>query len=520
MATIAHSPASLLDLVNPTERQLEFLDALADFDYLLYGGEAGGGKSYILRWALVLFLNDLYEHLGLANVTVGMFCEDYPTLLDRQISKMRMEFPPWLGTLRESGLREFRLHDEYGGGIIALRNLDDPSKYYSAEFAAVAVDELTRNPVSVFNDLRFRLRWPGVERPKFIAGTNPGGPGHAWVKSYWIDRKYPDEFHGIDELTGKPFDIRKQFKLVRARASDNPHLTPAYRRGLLSLPPDMAKRLARGDWNVYQGQYFPQFDAERHVKPRAEVEKRLRPWHQRWLCGDWGFHHPHAIYELVKDENSHIYVLGELWDMRVGEKELGARINSKYRGEKLQAFPFSWDAFGKISPRSVGKIRRSISELIAAELDEGIPAPNPADSSPGSRISGWRLLAQLLDADLVTIADDCPHLIECLPSLIRDEDNQEDVLKVDYEHNKIGDDPADALRMGVQNMLDRVPELPVAEAASARVAQYAKEQGKEMEELDINTTAQLHRRAANQIRRQRARRRGGLGRIWRPKTGQ
>lgn len=34
----------------------------------------------------------------------------------------------------------------------ALRNLDDPGKYASSEFAAIGVDELTNNPLSVFKE--------------------------------------------------------------------------------------------------------------------------------------------------------------------------------------------------------------------------------------------------------------------------------------------------------------------------------------------------------------------------------
>src|SRR5208283_1711750 len=171
---------NLAKLINPTERQREFLSAIARHDYVLYGGAAGGGKSYILLWWLLFYLCWLYKSKGLRNVQAGLFCEDYPSLNDRHISKIQFEFPRELGTLRQGVVKNFVIRPEYGGGIIALRNLDDPSKYLSAEFAAIAVDELKKNKVKVFDFLRMRLRWPGVERPKFAGGTNPGGIGHAW----------------------------------------------------------------------------------------------------------------------------------------------------------------------------------------------------------------------------------------------------------------------------------------------------------------------------------------------------
>ena len=58
-----------------------------------------------------------------------------------------------------------------------------------------------------------------------------------------------------------------------------------------------------------------------------------------------------------------------------------------------------------------------------------------------------------MDADMWHISEDCKHLIECLPTLVRDPKNTEDVMKVDYSENQIGDDPYDCARMGLQYML-------------------------------------------------------------------
>jgi hypothetical protein len=93
-------PVSLARLVNPTERQREFLEAITEHDFVLYGGEGGGGKSYILRWWLVLFLVACWKKLQLRGVRVGIFCETYGMLEDRQIGKMRAEFPKALGSFR------------------------------------------------------------------------------------------------------------------------------------------------------------------------------------------------------------------------------------------------------------------------------------------------------------------------------------------------------------------------------------------------------------------------------------
>ena len=130
---------SLKELIHPTERQLEFIKAVDENKYVLFGGAKGGGKSYILRWMLIRLLL-CWAIKGYKQVRVGLFCEDYPSLKDRQITKIKKEFPHWLGILAESNIEgmSFVLAPQFGGGIIALRNLDDVSKYASSEFAAIA----------------------------------------------------------------------------------------------------------------------------------------------------------------------------------------------------------------------------------------------------------------------------------------------------------------------------------------------------------------------------------------------
>src|SRR5271169_3247226 len=71
--------------------------------YLLYGGAMGGGKSYFLRWAAL----GLCMHYSLSvgrPVSVGLFSEDYPTLEDRQITKILTEFPREIGLLKSTKL--------------------------------------------------------------------------------------------------------------------------------------------------------------------------------------------------------------------------------------------------------------------------------------------------------------------------------------------------------------------------------------------------------------------------------
>src|SRR3990167_7462448 len=218
-------------------KQTEALNAAKRFKFTLFGGSVGSGKSYWIRWSAVWFLLDYYQRYGLEGIRAGVFCEDYPSLNDRHLTKIKYEFPDWLGTYNESK-KEFTLKKKWGSGIIAFRNLDDPAKYLSVEFALEAIDEINRNPKTTFDQLRSRLRWPGIKDTKFLAGCNP--LGEAWVKNMWVKRLFPPEEKE-----------QYEFVFVPALPTDNPHLPVEYYKSLESLPENQRRAYLEGNWDAF-----------------------------------------------------------------------------------------------------------------------------------------------------------------------------------------------------------------------------------------------------------------------------
>jgi len=413
--------------------------------FTLYGGARGPGKSHWLRHSLLRWLI-LHGHgLGIRNVTAGLFCETYPELRDRQISKIRIEFPLWLGELKstqEQGLG-FHIRPEYGSGFLALRNLDKPDKYQSAEFGAIGVDELTKSTFDTFEILRGSMRWPGVHNPRFLGATNPGSIGHLWVKDLWIDKNYaahPELAHRADE-----------FQFVKALPRDNPYLTDAYWDELNSLSPALKRAWVDGDWDAFSGQVFSMWRRDDHTCKPFEIPS----WWPRWRCVDWGFAKPWAVYWMAKDpDNDRHFVYREIYATGVTDQQQAKTIVEMTPvSEQIQvtyADPSMW-------------AKKNVENLITTTADTYAKHGVGLTKGDNDRLSGKRkmdrILMNLPDGEPgLMIFENCVNLIRTLPALPYDQTRVEDVDTNAEDH------AYDALRYG----LTRLPGPPTPKQLSDR----------------------------------------------------
>ncbi len=421
------------ELAHFTPKQKEASRAVKKFRFVLFGGAMGGGKSYFLRWQLIYMLLSFHQR-GIDGVTVGLFCEDYTNLNDRQLSKIKAEFPAWLGEYNSSE-HNFTLKKRWGGGIIAFRNLDDVSKYQSAEFAVIAVDELTRNKEEIFNVLRTRLRWPKVPDTRFIAASNPGGIGHEWVKKRWLD--------GVHHANEKEPD---QFICIPALLKDNPHIDPSYLAQIESIP-DEKKRNAylNGNWDIFEGQYFTEWDKTKHVVKPFEIPYSWFRFRSIDMSGRNG---TTSCHWYAIDHDGTVWVYREYYASGLDSDRHAIKINELSKDEEYRYTTFDNSALAQLGlPETTYEIY----------WRHGVELTIP---SMKNRIMGWDIVHQYLRWDeknepRLKVFDTCPNMIRTLPMLIHDELHPEDVDTRGEDH------AADELRYFLQTLREQKTPRPL-----------------------------------------------------------
>ena len=226
----------------PTAKQLAFL--LLENSEALYGGAAGGGKSDALLMAALQYVDQ----------------PDYAALLLRR-SYTDLALPGALMDRAKEWLMPTDAHWREAtktwtfpsGATLTfgyLEHTGDEYRYQSTEFQMIGFDELTQFDENHYRYMfsRLRRRQDGMAPLRMRSASNPGGIGHEWVRSRFLDTT-PDE-------AGRVF--------ISARLPDNPHLDQeAYIQSLDQLDPVTRRQLLQGDWsarqpgNLFQREWFP-----------------------------------------------------------------------------------------------------------------------------------------------------------------------------------------------------------------------------------------------------------------------
>ncbi len=381
----------------PSPRQKEFFDAHAR--YIAYGGARGGGKSWALRRKLV----------GLCLCYPSIRCllvrRSYAELKANHLQPLLAEYGGLIGYRESEKCLYFP-----NGSTIALgycASVRDCLRYQGQEYDIIAIDEATQLTEYQFSVFRACLRGTKNVPRRMYLTCNPGGVGHGWVKRLFIDRK----FHADERA--------EDYVFIPALVYDNPILLqadPAYVKSLESLPPRLRDAWLLGRWDVFEGQFFPEFDPCRHVV-------RTTPSPDAMFCFaafDYGLDMLAALL-LGVGEDGTLYVLREKCEANLTLSAAAEAVAALCRGARVGyavASPDLWNR-RQDSGRSGFEIMQAVEEM---------PPLVPADDR---RVPGWRILREYLHGDgerhpRLCIHKDCHVLIDSLPALLCDPHRTED----------------------------------------------------------------------------------------------
>ena len=419
----AVTDASGAVVYDPFDKQREYHESTAR--YRLFGGSKGCGKSLAVRW----------DH--------HLFCLAIPgaqTLIVRrkltELQRSHLRYIPKDIHALGGEVAGFRWRpSEVGAGVLHYPNgslcefghvqhEDDVETYLSAAYERISMDELVTfteyQHLMLCSCLRTTI--PGIV-PQFGAATNPGGAQAAWVKRRWIDK---DVTADEDEVYD-PAD----YHYIPALPSDNPHLNwQEYERELRRLPPEMRRAYLEGDWNMFIGQFFPEFRRSRHVLDGQEAARYALPAaYTRDAALDWGYANEGVCLWFLLADDGTVIVEDELVfngprrDKQVaGEVAQAVKARVRERGWRVRR----WFADPAMS-------RQTGHESGETHLDTFRRYGVPLIEADNDRINGWgRVRAWLRDNPLtgrpfLRVSPRCPYLIRTLGSVQMDAGCTEDI---------------------------------------------------------------------------------------------
>jgi hypothetical protein len=284
-----------------------------EVEQLLYGGAAGGGKSYFLR-ALAYHLAMVWR-----GSRVAIFRENATQLDKTHIPAFRREMAAAGYEIDKPGVwnntsREFRLPN---GSVIEFLHIDQSigaEKWLSAEWSALLVDESTQlNEVDLrmlYSRVRAtveqKTRWKNW-RPLAVFATNPGGKSHIYFKEEFVDPALESDSMSWEvtdevEVGGVMVDTRIKRAFSPAFLSDNPSLDfKQYVSGLAQLPRARREQMLSGDWDFFEGKVFDMLNPEIHLVDREWADIG-RDW-PRAMGLDHGTTSPTAALWTARDDD-------------------------------------------------------------------------------------------------------------------------------------------------------------------------------------------------------------------------
>lgn len=414
-----------------TEKQDQFIQS--EVDETLFGGAAGGGKSY--GQLVDAFLYALKYSKSKQLILRRTFPE-----LKKSLIRVSLELYPKEIAIYNSSDHLWKFKN---GSIIDFAYCDtenDVYKYQSAEYDVIRFDELTHFTETMYVYLLSRIRGANSFPKMAKSSTNPGGIGHTWVKERFIDIGEPNHINKI--VLGKDANGNDKIStriFIPSLVQDNKFLLekdPDYLIRLENLSENEKKALLYGDWDIYDGVFFPEFRRATHVIEPFMIPKE---WN-RYIAIDYGLDMFAAVFVAVNTHGK-AYIYKEIYKSNLIISEAAKELIEQPEiniVKNIYAPPDLWN-------------RRNDTGKSASEIfyENGVRL----DKCSADRINGWLSVkewikpyttrdeqtGQEIKETNLYVFSNCLNLIRCLPAVQMDDKNPNDVATEPHELTHITD---------------------------------------------------------------------------------
>lgn len=390
----------------PFPAQLPFFKAKTR--YIAYGGARGGGKSWAVRLKASLLC------CKYAGIRVLIVRRSYAELKENHIL-------PLQSTLR--GLATYNDNDKAFKFVNGSRlkfgycaNESDVTQYQGVEYDVIFIDEATQLTEFQFTTINATIRGTNEFPKRMYLTCNPGGVGHQWVKRLFIDKEF------------LPTENPDDYTFIKALVFDNEALMASnseYVKTLEALPEGLRQAWLFGDWDIFEGRFFPEFRRETHVVEAFEIPDEWR----RYRVFDYGLD-CFACYWVAVDFQNNAYFYRELCESNLLVSEAAKKMIAWSEGEDIRntfAPPDMWNRH-----RETGKSTFDIFHEYGVDLS----------IASNDRKAGWLNVKEALKVfddeqgyptAKVKVFSNCKKLIKSLSEIQTDEKDPNDVANTPHE---------------------------------------------------------------------------------------
>ena len=413
----------------PNRKQYLFMNSTTR--HTAYGGARGGGKSWVIREQSV---SDACIYGAPDAWSAGIrICIIRRTLKDLMLNHLETL------KLMTRGVAKYNANDKCfyfrNGAIIQFAYCDndsDADHFQGIEYDEIFIEEATQLKEEWIRKIAASCRGVNEFPHRVFYTCNPGGPGHAYIKRLFVDRI----FQGNEKA--------EDYSFVQAKVTDNKILqeySPEYVNFLENLPITIRKAWLEGDWNIFQGSYFPEFvnDPDHyddglwtHVINPIAIKRHWKIY--RGL--DWGFFRPFSVGWFAVDEFETMYLFKELYGVQKSGQDSMPDVGVQWPPEKL------FQTIREIEendPVLKGRQVHGIADPAIFQSQTGTSIADTAEDcgvffepADNTRLAGWmqcrwRLQFNEYGRPRFQVFNTCKEFLRCLPLWMHDEKNVEDL---------------------------------------------------------------------------------------------